>query len=157
MRSVCIAALLAVSATLAHAQDHIVRPKPAEPALDSSFIDPKPSWGLQPPLTASKRVRTIPILPDSAPEPAPPRRYFVQLTAQRSAQDAQDRFDEMQERFPDVLGSRRPVIRRTEAGVSVVYRALVGPFDDLAGANEMCNGLKAQGGQCVVHRIDPEE
>jgi hypothetical protein len=25
------------------------------------------------------------------------------------------------------------------------------------GANQMCDGLKAQGGQCIVHRIDPEE
>ena len=60
----------------------------------------------------------------------------------------------MQERFPAALGGHQPVILRTEAGVSVVYRAAVGPFGDLAGATEMCDGLKAQGGQCVVHRID---
>ena len=161
MRSACIAALLAVSVTLAHAQGHIdTRPRPAEPALDSSFLDPKPGWGLRSPSTGAgepkQGVRTIRILPDGSSAPAPARHYFVQLTVQRSARDAQDRFDEMRERFPDALGSYRPVIRRTEAGVSVVYRALVGPYD-LVGANQMCDGLKAQGGQCVVHRIDPEE
>ena len=159
MRSACIAALLAVSATLAHAQGHVdARPKPAEPKLDSSFLDPKPGWGLRAPSTGTgepkQGVRTIRILPGDPP--APPLHYFVQLTAQRTEQEAQDRFDEMQERFPDMLGSRRPVIRRTVAGVSVLYRAMVGPFD-LPGANQMCDGLKAQGGQCVVHRIDPEE
>ena len=78
----------------------------------------------------------------------------MQLTAQRTSQEAQDRFDEMQERFPAALGRYQPVILRTEAGVSVIYRAAVGPFEDLAQASGMCDGLKAQGGQCVVHRID---
>jgi len=161
VRSACIAAFLAVSATLAHAQGHVdTRARPAEPALDSSFLDPKPGWGLRSPSTGAgepkQGVRTIRILPDGSSAPAPPGRYFVQLTAQRTSQEAQDRFDEMQERFPAALGSRRSVILRTEAGVSVVYRALVGPYD-LVGANQMCDGLKAQGGQCIVHRIDPEE
>ena len=98
-------------------------------------------------------MRTIRILPDSSQAPAPPRHYFVQLTVQRSAQEAQDRVEEIQE---DALGSYRPVIRRTEAGLSILYRAMVGPFD-LAGANGMCDGLKAKGGQCVVHRLDPEK
>ena len=120
MRSACIAALLAVSVTLAHAQGHIdTRARPAEPALDSSFLDPRPGWGLQHPSTGAgeskQGVRTIRILPDGSSAPAPPGRYFVQLTAQRTSQEAQDRFDEMQERFPDALGSRRSVIRRTEA------------------------------------------
>ena len=46
------------------------------------------------------------------------------------------------------------MILRTEAGVSVIYRAAVGPFGDLAAATGMCDGLRAQGGQCVVHKID---
>ena len=54
------------------------------------------------------------------------------------------------------VARRRPVIRRTVAGVSVLYRALLAPYD-LAGADQMCDGLKAHGGQCIVHRIDPEE
>ena len=161
MRSACIAALLVVSTALAHAQGHIdTRPRPAEPALDSSFLDPKPGWGLRSPSTGAgepkQGVRTIRILPDDPPVPEARGRYFVQLTAQRTEQEAKDRLDEMQERFPDALGSRRPVIRRTVAGVSVLYRAMLGPYD-LAGANQMCDGLKAQGGQCIVHRIDPEE
>jgi hypothetical protein len=159
LRSICIAALLAVSATLAHAQGQIdTRPKPAQPALDSSFLTPSLDWSLRPPQTGAgepkQGVRTIRILPDDPPES--PRHYFVQLTAQRTEQEAQDRVDEMRERFPEIFERRSTVIRRTQAGVSVLYRALLGPYD-LAGADQMCDGLKAQGGQCIVHRIDPEE
>ncbi len=157
MRSACIAALLAVSTALVHAQGRI---EPASPGttLDPSVLHQQQPSALSPPVIDSdvptKRVRTITIRPDSSPEPAPPGHYYVQLTAQRTSQEAQDRFDEMQGRFPATLGSHRPVILRTEAGVSVVYRAAVGPFADLAQANDMCDALKAQGGQCVVHRID---
>ena len=158
MRPVCLAALLIACATLAHAQG---RTDSAVTTWGPSVLHQQQPWALSPPVTGSdepkKRVRTITIRPDAAPEPAPPGRYYVQLTAQRTSQEAQDRFDEMQERFPAALGSRPPVILRTEAGVSVVYRAMVGPFDDLATATDMCDGLKAQGGQCVVHRIEPEE
>ena len=158
MRPVCLAAaaLLAASTALADGED---RPAPGA-AWGPSVLHQKQPWALSPPVTGSdepkKRVRTITIRPDSAPEPAQAGRYYVQLTAQRTSQEAQDRFDEMRERF-SVLGRYPPVILRTEAGVSVVYRAAVGPFDDLAQANEMCGALRAQGGQCVVHRIGPEE
>ena len=155
MRSACITMLLAASATFAHAQGRV------DPTLDPSVLHQQQPWALSPPVTGfddpKKRVRTLTIRPEGAPEPAPRDRYYVQLTAQRTSQEAQDRFDELQGRFPASLGSRRPVILRTEAGVSVVYRAMVGPFGDLATASEVCDGLKAQGGPCVVHKVDPEE
>jgi len=159
VRSACIAVLLAVSATLAHAQGITdTRPKPAQPALDSSFLTPSLDSSLRPPQTGlgetKQGVRTIRILPDNSSAPEPPRHYYVQLTTQRTSQEAQDRFDEIKARF-SALKDRQGVIMRTDAGVSTVYRAMVGPFD-LAGANEMCNGLKAQGGPCVVHRIEPD-
>lgn len=161
MRSICIAALLAVFASLAHAQTQIdTRPKRVEPSLDSSFLGPKLDGTLRPPTTGlsepKQGIRTIRIFPPKASAPERPHRYFVQITAQRTSREAQDRFDEIKERFP-ALKDRQGVIMRTDAGVSTVYRAMVGPFGDLADANEMCSGLKAQGGPCVVHRIDPEE
>ena len=156
MRPICIALLLA-SATLVQAQTQIdTRPKRVEPALDSSFLGPRLDGSLRPPQTGlgeqKQGVRTIRILPDNSPVPELPRHYYVQLTAQHTSQEAQDRFDEIKARF-SALKDRQGVIMRTDAGVGTIYRAMVGPFD-LAGANEMCNGLKAQGGPCVVHRID---
>jgi hypothetical protein len=160
VRFVCLATLLAASTALAAAQGR-VDPAGAVAAWGPSVLHQQQPWALSPPATGSdepkKRVRTITIRPDGAPEPAPPGRYYVQLTAQRTSQEAQDRFDEMQERFPGALRDRTSVILRTEAGVSVVYRAMVGPFGDLAAATGMCDGLKAQGGQCVVHKLEPEQ
>ena len=108
LRPLCIAALLAVCTTLAHAQGRI---DPAGPVTTwgPSVLHPQQPWALFPPVTGSdepkKRVRTITIRPNSAPAPEAPGRYYVQLTAQRTSQEAQDRFDEMQERFPAALGS----------------------------------------------------
>src|SRR6185503_17196865 len=66
------AALLAASTTL-HAETAI-KPKAAEPPLDSSFLDPQPGWTLQQPSAGpnqqKKGVRTITIRPDYAPAPA---------------------------------------------------------------------------------------
>ena len=163
MRSICVAALLVgLRDARACAGAAPTRGRsPPTPRSISSFLDPKPGWNLRAPSTGAgepkQGARTIRILPDFfRRRPRRRRHYFVQLTVQRSAQEAQDRVEEIQERFPDALGSYRPVIRRTEAGLSILYRAMVGPFD-LAGANGMCDGLKAKGGQCVVHRLDPEE
>jgi hypothetical protein len=153
----CVAAALLVASTTLNAETAI-KPKAAEPPLDPSVLHQQQPWALSPPVTGSdvptKRVRTLTIRPDAAPEPAPSGHYYVQLTAQRTSQEAQDRFDELKERFPAALGRYQTVIMRTDAGLSTVYRAVVGPFEDLPHADEMCTGLKAQGGQCVVHRIE---
>ncbi len=161
MRPVAIALLLAVSAPLAQAQTQVdTRAKRAEPALDASFLGPRLDGSLRPPTSGmsepQQSVRTIRILPDNASAPEPPRQFYAQLTTQRTSQEAQDRFDEIQQRFPGALGNRQSVIMRTDAGLSTVYRAMVGPFD-LVGANEMCDRLRAQGGPCIVHRIDATE
>lgn len=154
--AVLVAAALAAVISHAHAQN---RPDPLSKWGPSVLHQQQPST-LSPPVSGldetKKRVRTITIRPDASPEPAPRRRYYAQLTTQRSAQEAQDRFDEMQKRFA-ALANREPVILRTQAGLSVIYRAVIGPFGDLSDANEMCDRVRAQGGPCLVHRIEPEE
>lgn len=157
-RSIALgAAALAAVITHAHAQK---RPDPLSSWGPSVLHERPPSSALSPPVSGldetKTRVKTITIRPDSAPEPAPRRRYYAQLTTQRSAQEAQDRFDEIQKRY-SALANREPMILRTQAGLSVIYRAVVGPFGELADANEMCDRVKAQGGPCIVHRIEPEE
>ena len=56
-------------------------------------------------------------------------------------------------KFPGVLGSRAPVIKRADLGDrGVYYRALVGPFGTPDEASQFCGSLKTAGGQCVVQR-----
>jgi hypothetical protein len=79
--------------------------------------------------------------------------YLVQLSSQRSEGEAQASFRSLQGKFPAVLGSRSPVIRRADLGEKgTYYRAMVGPFASAEEATQFCGTLKTAGGQCVVPR-----
>jgi SPOR domain len=79
--------------------------------------------------------------------------YLVQISSQRSEADAQASFRALQGKFPAVLGSRTPVIKRADLGdKGVYYRAMVGPFSSYDEASQFCGSLKSAGGQCVAQR-----
>ncbi|WP_024506995.1 SPOR domain-containing protein [Bradyrhizobium sp. ARR65] len=108
----------------------------------------------QPAPAAETRVAsTVPtqVLP-SAP-PAPSGGYMVQVSSQRNEADAQASFRALQNKFPQVLASQAPVIKRADLGEKgVYYRAMVGPFGTSEEAVQFCGNLKNAGGQCVVQR-----
>ena len=103
-----------------------------------------------------------------APDPAPTRvaatnpvqtapsaggGYLVQISSQKNEADAQASYRALQNKFPGVLGSRPPVIKRADLGdKGVYYRAMVGPFGSTEEAAQFCGNLKTAGGQCVVQR-----
>lgn len=79
--------------------------------------------------------------------------YVVQVSSQKSEADAQASFRALQGKFPAVLGSRSPLIKRADLGEKgVYYRAMVGPFGSPDEASQFCGSLKSAGGQCVVQR-----
>jgi hypothetical protein len=79
--------------------------------------------------------------------------YLVQVSSQRNEADAQASYRALQGKFPAVLASRAPVIKRADLGdKGVYYRALVGPFGSPDEASQFCGSLKSAGGQCVVQR-----
>jgi hypothetical protein len=79
--------------------------------------------------------------------------YLVQVSSQRNEADAQASYRALQSKFPAVLGSRAPVIKRADLGEKgVYYRAMVGPFGTPDEASQFCGSLKNAGGQCVVQR-----
>jgi len=104
----------------------------------------------------------------AAPEPAPTRMaannpvqtapsagggFLVQVSSQKNEADAQATYRALQSKYPTVLGSRSPVIKRADLGdKGVFYRALVGPFGTTEEAAQFCGNLKTAGGQCVVQR-----
>lgn len=104
----------------------------------------------------------------AAPDPAPTRtaannpvqtapsgggNYLVQVSSQKNEADAQASYRALQSKFPTVLGSRSPVIKRADLGdKGVFYRAMVGPFGSTGEAAQFCENLKTAGGQCVVQR-----
>jgi cell division protein FtsN len=79
--------------------------------------------------------------------------YLVQVSSQRNEADAQASYRALQGKFPAVLGSHAPVIKRADLGdKGVYYRAMVGPFGTSEEASQLCGSLKSAGGQCVVQR-----
>jgi hypothetical protein len=79
--------------------------------------------------------------------------YVVQVSSQRSEADAQASYRALQGKFPSVLGSRAPLIKRADLGEKgVYYRAMAGPFGSSEEAAQVCGNLKTAGGQCVVQK-----
>jgi len=89
----------------------------------------------------------------TAPAPSASGGYVVQVSSQKSEADAHASFRALQGKFPAVLGSRSPLIKRADLGdKGVYYRAMVGPFGSSDEASQFCGNLKTAGGQCVVQR-----
>jgi SPOR domain len=79
--------------------------------------------------------------------------YVVQVSSQKNEAEAQASYRALQSKFPSVLGSRAPLIKRADLGEKgVYYRAMVGPFGSPDEASQFCGSLKSAGGQCVVQR-----
>jgi hypothetical protein len=79
--------------------------------------------------------------------------YLVQVSSQRNEADAQASFRALQNKFPSVLGSQTPLIKRADLGEKgTYYRAMVGPFATSDEATQFCGNLKSAGGQCIVQK-----
>lgn len=79
--------------------------------------------------------------------------YAVQVTSQRSEAEAEAAYRALQAKYPQELGSHRPLVRRADLGAKgTYYRAMVGPFASSEQAAELCSKLKAAGGSCIVQR-----
>lgn len=98
----------------------------------------------------SRVASANPVQPDA---PAGSGGYLVQVSSQKNEADAQASYRALQGKFPAVLGSRAPVIKRADLGnKGVYYRAMVGPFGTSEEASQFCGSLKSAGGQCIVQR-----
>ncbi len=88
----------------------------------------------------------------SAPAASGGGSYHVQVSSQRSEAEAQTAFASMQGKYPGQLGGKQAVIRKVELGEKgTYYRAMV-PAGDAAEANQLCSGIKAGGGSCLVQK-----
>ena len=106
----------------------------------------------EPPATAPARTAALPPPARTAPEPTSTSGgHVVSISSQKSEGDAQTSFRSLQAKYPNELGGRQPIIRRTDLGSKgVVYRALVGPFASAQEAGQFCTSFKSAGGQCFV-------
>jgi cell division septation protein DedD len=109
--------------------------------------------GAQPAPAPDARTRVASTTPAQSAAPAGAGSYVVQVSSQRNEADAQASYKALQGKFPSVLGSRPPLIKRADLGdKGVYYRAMVGPFASSEEAAQVCGNLKTAGGQCVVQK-----
>jgi hypothetical protein len=114
--------------------------------------------------TTKKRELRPPPIPANQQRPAaqrsslvpsaatPAGSYSVQLSAQSSESVARSEFTSLQRRYPSLLGGRQPSIQPVsipERGT--FYRVRVNTGSQVEAAN-LCNNLKAAGGDCLVQR-----
>ncbi|RAI28103.1 hypothetical protein CH340_23855 [Rhodoplanes serenus] len=87
------------------------------------------------------------------PSAAESGNYVVQLSAQKTPEEARASFRAMQEKYPSVLSSRQVLVKKKDLGPKgIYYGSQVGPFASRDDAVQLCESLKAAGGNCIVQR-----
>ncbi|HEV3397362.1 MAG TPA: SPOR domain-containing protein, partial [Xanthobacteraceae bacterium] len=130
-------------------------PSPPSPApAPAKQAAPRSKQGAAPLVLGAQSPAAQPT--DAAPparSAVPAGGYVVQLSSQRSEEEARASFKALQTKYAEVFGDREPLIRRVAlANKGVYYRAQVGPFGTVAEANQFCSNLKIAGGQCIVQK-----
>lgn len=136
-----------------------VRPQPAsEPVVttaantetDAAEPATPPSRNLRPASAPQQRVAAL--APQSAPQAAIPETtggtgaFFVQIGARNDQAQALAAFNGMQQKYASVLGNYSPSVQKADLGErGIWYRLRVGPFQDKAGADKLCEDLKTAG------------
>jgi len=100
-----------------------------------------------------------PAAPDvtaSLPYPAAnprPGGYLVQVAARQNHNDALRAFDDLQRRYPQLLGGKVPEILRADLGPrGIWYRVGVGPMVQRSTATDFCQRLKVLGADCLIRQ-----
>ncbi|MGA7371182.1 MAG: SPOR domain-containing protein, partial [Methyloceanibacter sp.] len=89
---------------------------------------------------------------DAAPAPAKPSQYVVQVGSKQNQTEALATFADMQQKYPTLLASYRPMVQKADLGAKGVwYRLRIGPIVDKNAATKLCGQLKSQGHpDCLV-------
>jgi nucleoid-associated protein YgaU len=131
------------------------RPQPAPAAARPATLPPAQA---APAAAPQQRVAALstpaPAAPATAPAAAsarvPAGSFTVQLTSQRSEQEARTAFSGLQRRFPQLLGGKSPAIQKADLGSRGTYYRVKVVAGTREAALQLCSGLKAQGGDCIV-------
>ena len=79
--------------------------------------------------------------------------YVVMVSSDRSEDDALAAYRRLRKRYPHLLGTRAPLIKRADLGAhGTYYRTRVGPFESAEDAARFCGRLRAAGSPCIVQR-----
>jgi cell division protein FtsN len=117
-------------------------PRAPVAAAPAPAADPQPVAAIPPPKPK----------PTPAPAPAAPSKYVVQVGSKQNQTDALATFADMQQKYPSLLASYRPMVQKANLGAKGIwYRLRIGPIADKSAANKLCSQLKSQGHpDCLV-------
>jgi cell division septation protein DedD len=116
---------------------------------------PAPPMPAKQPAPRTKQAAQTPAAqPTDAPAAAPATGGFVvQLSSQKTEEEARASFKVLATKYAAVFGDREPYIKRVNIpDKGTFYRANVGPFATQSEANHFCSNLKIVGGQCIVQK-----
>jgi cell division septation protein DedD len=93
--------------------------------------------------------QTAAVAPQAA---AAPTKYVVQVASKKNQTEALASFADIQQKYPNLLGSYRPMVQKADLGAKGVwYRLRIGPIADKTSASKLCSQLKSQGlPDCLV-------
>ena len=134
------AQLAAAAPAAAEPQEVASLQAPAAPA-------PKPKPAAKP------AVQTAAATPAATPAAAAgPTKYVVQVGSKKNQTDALASFADMQQKYPTLLASYRPMVQKADLGTKGTwYRLRIGPIADKTTATKLCGQLKSQGlPDCLV-------
>ncbi|MDN5004731.1 SPOR domain-containing protein [Bradyrhizobium sp. GCM10027634] len=154
-------------------------PQAAAPVPAKPVASPKPAAQRTPPTSANASLNEpLSLAPQASPAEPPQRMaatnptqiapapstastssgggYIVQVSSQRTESEAQASYRVLQGKYGSVLGSRPPVVKRTDLsdkGKGIFYRAYAGPYGSQDEALKVCNNLKSAGlSDCYIHK-----
>lgn len=138
-------------ATPAAAVPAAARPAPARPAAPAAGNAPMAITPAAPAPAARPAPQTAMATP--APSAAESGNYVVQLSAQKTPEEARASFRAMQDKYPSVLSNRQVLVKKKDLGAKgIYYGSQVGPFASREDAVQLCESLKSAGGNCIVQR-----
>ena len=115
----------------------------APPAAPAATPEPAPA--------PVQQAAVAPAPKPAAAPPAKPSKYVVQVGSKKNQTDALATFADMQQKYPTLLASYRPMVQKADLGSKGVwYRLRIGPIDDKTEASKICGQLKSQGTDCLV-------
>jgi cell division protein FtsN len=96
--------------------------------------------------------QAVAAIPPKEAAPAKPSQYVVQVGSKQNQTEALATFADMQQKYPTLLASYRPMVQKADLGSKGVwYRLRIGPIVDKSAASKLCGQLKSQGHpDCLV-------
>ena len=132
-------------------------PAPAAAPAPVAEAAPPPAAAPAPVAADPQPVAAIPPQPkvaaaEAAPAPAKPTKFVVQVGSKQNQTEALATFADMQQKYPTLLASYRPMVQKADLGSKGVwYRLRIGPIVDKTAATKLCGQLKSQGHpDCLV-------